>query len=225
MKTSYVIIGFWLVLFIAAILIVNTSLLEEQVVARAETLASPGANTLPIEEGVFKLAGRADELRDLFYRGVGSTKGLAPYYSRRAFPGAPPVIPHPADEQQDIGGKACLQCHQNGGYVDQYQAFAPVSPHPELLNCKQCHVPVVTTGSFIASSWRKPKPPETGQQELPGSPPVIPHALEMRNNCLSCHGSPAAPREIRVSHPDRVNCRQCHALNDNAMNAPETWTR
>ena len=45
---------------------------------------------------------------------------------------------------------------------------------------------------------------------MEGSPPVIPHKLFMRENCLSCHAGPSAPKEIRMSHPERVNCRQCH---------------
>lgn len=32
----------------------------------------------------------------------------------------------------------------------------------------------------------------------------------MRENCVSCHAGPSAPKEIRVTHPERVNCRQCH---------------
>ncbi len=43
-----------------------------------------------------------------------------------------------------------------------------------------------------------------------GSPPMIPHQLQMRESCVSCHAGPSAPKEIRVTHPERINCRQCH---------------
>ena len=52
--------------------------------------------------------------------------------------------------------------------------------------------------------------PEIKGAALEGSPPVIPHGLQMRENCLACHAGSAAPKEIKVSHPTRVNCRQCH---------------
>jgi cytochrome c-type protein NapB len=46
---------------------------------------------------------------------------------------------------------------------------------------------------------------------VPGRlPPPIPHDLQFRENCLACHGGPAAVAAIRTSHPERVNCRQCH---------------
>jgi len=139
-----------------------------------------------------------------------SDRNLKGYYALRAYPGAPPVIPHPLLSEKGIGGLSCLQCHQNGGYVPQFKAFAPITPHPELLSCKQCHVPVKTASLFKETQWEKIQAPLLGQKALLSSPPVIPHGLEMRNNCLSCHAGPAAPAEIRVSHPERVNCRQCH---------------
>ena len=105
-----------------------------------------------------------------------------------------------------------MQCHQNGGFVAQFNAYAPVTPHPELINCKQCHVAVKTQSLFKETVFTKLKNPDVGNQALMGSPPVILHALQMRENCLACHGGPAAPKEIRVTHPERVNCRQCHAV-------------
>ena len=46
----------------------------------------------------------------------------------------------------------------------------------------------------------------------------MPHSLQNRENCLACHAGPAAPIEIKVSHPERSNCRQCHALNNKDNN-------
>ena len=44
----------------------------------------------------------------------------------------------------------------------------------------------------------------------PASPPTIPHTLQLRENCLACHGGAASRVEIRTSHPERPRCRQCH---------------
>ncbi len=225
MRQGYVIIGFWIVLLVAAGIIVKASLTEEQALNHSEIIATPGTNTLPIEEGVFKLSNNAEEFLDLTNRGISSNKKLANYYDRRAYPGAPPIIPHATEEAHSMGGKDCLQCHQNGGYVDEFKAFAPITPHTDYINCKQCHVPIKSTGAFQPNSWNKMKAPDTKQQALLGSPPIIPHSLEMRNNCLACHAGPSAPKEIRVTHPNRVNCRQCHALNVNTKNTTKIWTR
>jgi hypothetical protein len=43
-----------------------------------------------------------------------------------------------------------------------------------------------------------------------GLPPSIPHDLQLRGNCLACHMGPAAVAEIRTTHPERSDCRQCH---------------
>ena len=66
---------------------------------------------------------------------------LETYYDNRAYHGAPPSIPHPVNEHQSLGGaNDCLKCHENGGFVEKYNAYTPVTPHPELVNCRQCHV-------------------------------------------------------------------------------------
>lgn len=139
------------------------------------------------------------------------TRTLKQYYSRRAFNGAPPVIPHEIFDAQGYGGKGCLGCHAEGEYVPVLQAYAPVVPHPELTNCKQCHVATAKVAPFRATVFSGEKASAIHGSAMPGSPPPIPHTLEMRNNCLACHGGPSAPKEIRTTHPNRVNCRQCHA--------------
>ncbi|WP_299535629.1 nitrate reductase cytochrome c-type subunit [Ulvibacterium sp.] len=136
---------------------------------------------------------------------------IATYYDNRAYPGAPPSIPHPVSEKMGIGGNNCLQCHENGGFVEKFNAYAPVTPHPEMINCKQCHIEQQVQRTFVATDFYKKPAPEIGvNNALPGSPPVIPHQLQMRENCLACHAGPSAVKEIWVSHPERVNCRQCH---------------
>jgi cytochrome c-type protein NapB len=149
-----------------------------------------------------------------------SRRRLSGFYARRAYPGAPPVIPHHVEDAQ-AGGKACLACHADGGWAPKFGAYAPVVPHPELVSCRQCHVPERTKSVFRATAWTPAAPPGVRRAALPGSPPPIPHALQMRENCRACHGGPGAVAEIRTSHPTRVNCRQCHALGADAVAAFE----
>ena len=63
-------------------------------------------------------------------------RNLAVYEARRAYPGAPPIVPHPLVEK---GGhfERCLSCHEKGGYVPKYKAYAPVTPHPNFTYCVQ----------------------------------------------------------------------------------------
>ena len=49
----------------------------------------------------------------------------------RAYPGAPPLIPHDAEVRKGL----CLTCHETG------LAGAPIVPHPTRNHfCLQCHV-------------------------------------------------------------------------------------
>ncbi len=41
----------------------------------------------------------------------------------------PPQIPHSTEGRRD-----CLSCHRDG-------LRPPITPHPERVNCVQCHVP------------------------------------------------------------------------------------
>jgi cytochrome c-type protein NapB len=142
-------------------------------------------------------------------------RSLDDYYENRAFHGAPPTIPHEVLDERNMGDKSCLKCHQNGGYVKKWDAYTPVAPHPEKINCRQCHVPQHTETVFQPTNWHKDKAPSVGNNNaLEGSPPVIPHQLQLHENCLSCHAGPGAPKEIRVTHPERINCRQCHVFNN-----------
>lgn len=147
-------------------------------------------------------------------------KTLKEYYSLRAYPGAPPHIPHPVDKDMSIS-QSCNTCHEKGGYVPKYQAFASVTPHPEYENCLQCHAQTKTKTVFKENNWVKIDPPAIKRSALPGSPPAIPHTMQLRNNCAACHVGPAVPVDIRCSHPERVNCVQCHV----PKNTPKLFTR
>lgn len=99
---------------------------------------------------------------------------------------AQPPIPHLLEGRED-----CLSCHQTG------VGGAPrvASDHIGRTNetCGQCHVP---TGVERAGA------------------PAIPHSVERREACLSCHeaGEGGAPK-IPENHAGRTDetCRQCHA--------------
>jgi nitrate reductase (cytochrome), electron transfer subunit len=165
---------------------------------------------LATESGMFRMASKALG----FTRAVpekNSKRTMKVFEERRAYPGAPPFIPHPLLEDKTMGGRNCLGCHTDGGYVEPLKAYAPITPHPELGNCRQCHVAQPDKGLFRANTFHKIPGPAIDLEALPGGPPPIPHTLTMRENCLACHGGPGAVAEIRTPHPDRVNCRQCHA--------------
>lgn len=166
------------------------------------------------EEGVFS---RSEFALDYAKMPIDEThqRSLNTYYNNRAYHGAPPSIPHPVEDERSLGGSDCLKCHENGGFVKKWDAYAPVTPHPDYENCRQCHVPEKTKGLFKPTNFEKVPAPKAGiNNALVGSPPVIPNQIQLRENCLACHAGPSAPKEIRVSHPERINCRQCHVLNN-----------
>ena len=207
-KQRYI-IGIFILLMLSVIVILDLSFLSDKEEAHIEESSSSTVDPLPSEAGVFERAHLTNEYKNM-PNDPAHKNSLKDNYERRAYYGAPPVIPHIILNENSFGGKACLQCHQDGGFVAQFNAFTPVTPHPELINCRQCHVPVKTKSLFVGSAFTGLSHPATGNAALPGSPPVMPHALQMHENCLACHGGPGAPAEIRVTHPERVNCRQCH---------------
>lgn len=161
-------------------------------------------------------------------------RSLEIYRRLRAYPGAPPRIPHGLTEEEYRRG-SCNTCHQRGGWVARFGTFAPVTPHPEYRSCLQCHMPrdeliglplpapdapLVCSQChidpdaeprlFVASDWEAAAWPATDIQAMEGSPHAIPHTIDGRSSCLACHAGPAAIAALRVDHPERTNCRQCH---------------
>ena len=213
MKKRLGIISFFVIIFIAFIVVWNHSYQQGLEEAYMPVIETPTGNFIPSESGVF----RRFDGTSIDYANMpvdeNHQRTLKDYYENKAYPGAPPSIPHPVAKERSFGGNTCLQCHQSGGFVEKFNAYAPITPHPEMVNCRQCHVTKNTTTTFKEFAFSKPQPPKVGEgvnNALIGSPPMIPHQLQMRNNCISCHAGPSAPIEIRVSHPERVNCRQCH---------------
>lgn len=136
--------------------------------------------------------------------------------SRRAFDGAPPVVPHPVDAASSAN---CRVCHEAGLAVRE--VVAPRMSHPELGNCTQCHVPAVgglaqvevggleASREFGQNTFRGRASAGRGGRVWAGAPPTIPHGEWMRQNCSSCHGA-TGQIGLRTSHPERVLCTQCH---------------
>jgi nitrate reductase cytochrome c-type subunit len=131
--------------------------------------------------------------------------------ARRAYDGAPPVIPHTAF------GMDCSACHDSQGIAVQDVGYAPASPHENTAEagatarCRQCHIFVTDSDLFVANNFlglRQDLRP--GGRLNPLSPPTIPHRTLMRENCVACHAGPGARQEIVTSHPERIRCRQCH---------------
>ena len=130
---------------------------------------------------------------------------------RRAYDGAPPVIPH------ENMGMTCVSCHNEVGMELADVGFAPPSPHEitegmnALSRCQQCHVFQQTANVMVANGFVGLRQDlRRGSRLNPLAPPTIPHKTFMRENCVACHSGPAAREEIRTPHPERSRCSQCH---------------
>lgn len=137
---------------------------------------------------------------------------LAGRAARRAYDGAPPVIPHPVDA---VSVQACLACHQHGLRLGA--VVAPALPHAAFTSCTQCHAPGAPSElaaragpPLTGSGFEGLAAPSGRERAWPGAPPVIPHGTWMREDCMTCHG-PNGPAGLQTSHPWRQSCTQCHA--------------
>ncbi len=128
---------------------------------------------------------------------------------RRAYNGAPPVVPHDVDQ---LSSAACLACHGDGFKLENRTARQ--LPHPNYANCMQCHAPpppsALSNEFQPTNTFEGVAAPFEGARAWPGAPPVVPHTTWMRDNCLSCHGPSGWPG-MKTTHAWRQNCLQCHA--------------
>lgn len=126
----------------------------------------------------------------------------------RAYWGAPPPVPHSIRSEQS--STSCPECHALQNRIEKrQQAIAPL-PHSEFSQCLQCHVKADAKATpFRDNDFVGLDFPGKGLRAHPQAPPTIPHKLFMRENCLSCHG-PTGMALVRVSHPERSQCVQCH---------------
>jgi nitrate reductase (cytochrome), electron transfer subunit len=202
--------------------------------APAESIG-PEAQVFRTRAGMTAIAFAAPRERDAHPRTLSTMRSL------RAYPGAPPRIPHELTSDEFQTG-ACVTCHERGGYAGRFGAYAPVTPHPENGPCLQCHVgadelmavPVASPDSNrrchqchgaggkprvngdASLDWRTTAWPQLAARTPGRTPPPIPHDLQSRGNCLACHAGPAAVAEIRTTHPEWTDCRQCHVASDPA---------
>ena len=156
-----------------------------------------------------------DQISEDYLAGTSTGRTLSEYYSRRQYPGSPPFIPHKVEEP-DLAPVECLTCHARGGWTEELKKNTPITPHPEQVACRQCHITVTEAEPFVETDWMSVAPPRLGRASLPGAPPPVPHDIQMRGNCVSCHVGPGTVSAIRVEHPSRGNCRQCHVPETNA---------
>ncbi len=124
---------------------------------------------------------------------------LVPYVVAQANPpaqGGPPQVPHAKEGHTD-----CLSCHEKG--LNGAPKFPPDHTGRTNEMCVLCH----TFKQAAPSTGATPAP------TLAGTPPSIPHTLEGRDQCLTCHqtGVGGAPK-VAASHAGRTNdqCRTCH---------------
>ncbi|MBI5155540.1 hypothetical protein HZA57_09915 [Candidatus Poribacteria bacterium] len=127
----------------------------------------------------------------------------------RAYLYAPPPVTHSIKNENDSA--ACLQCHAREKDVAlRKNAIAPI-PHAEFSQCLQCHLKgTAANADFRPNGFVGLDFPGKGARAYEGAPPTIPHRLFMRDNCQACHG-PTGDHSIRTPHPERSQCRQCHA--------------
>ncbi|MGV3484967.1 MAG: diheme cytochrome c precursor [Planctomycetaceae bacterium] len=131
--------------------------------------------------------------------------------SRRAYNGAPPIIPHAIEGTSD---SACYACHGQGMRIAD--RVANRMSHGFLANCTQCHAPpppapFANEDLTVGNDFVGLPAPLAGERAFPGAPPTVPHSTWMREQCLACHGTEAGWAGLESSHPWRVNCQQCHA--------------
>ena len=200
--------------------------------APAESIAGE-ADVFRTDPGMMAIAPATPRAREAHPR------TLATFRYLRAYPGAPPRIPHeltPAEFRES----ACKTCHERGGYSQRFAAYVPLTPHPDATACLQCHVgndalmaippespdanrrcrqchaaggrPRSEVGAPLG--WRPPTWPRLPPRVPGRAPPITPHDLAFRGNCVACHAGPAAVAELRTTHPEWADCRQCHVTSD-----------
>src|SRR5262245_65921888 len=129
-RSRYFVIGLSALLLAAMVVIAGQSLTAGLEPARVMPVTAQTTPTLPTEAGMYARVSRAAEYASMPQE-PNRRRTLAVFYARRAYPGAPPVIPHPVDEH-DAFGKACLACHGSGGLVPRCEYFVIITQHTTL---------------------------------------------------------------------------------------------
>lgn len=206
-KTGKIAIGFGAICILAVAVITGLQLMSG-VEAEASREAVKATESDFDHKGDLKFE-RLQSTSQAYLAGSSSDRTLEEFYARRQYPGSPPSIPHPLEEGFGAD-QACLSCHEQGGWVAKWSRHTPVTPHPDQLLCEQCHLKTQPIERYVETNWQSVSRPRLGNSSLPGSPPVFPHGLQMREDCVACHTGPGAVIEIRTNHAIRGDCRQCH---------------
>jgi cytochrome c-type protein NapB len=163
-RSRLVLIGLAVVLMGALVAVVGTVLRAGERDAMLLPVRAEPTPEIPLEAGVFRRQDRA-----LDYAAMpaepNTRRRLAVFYARRAYPGAPPVIPHHVEDAQ-AGGKACLSCHADGGWAPKLDGYAPVVPH-----CQEARRPFRTPCRCGRTVWRVMADPAPSQRSGRRTPP------------------------------------------------------
>jgi len=148
--------------------------------------------------------------------------------SLRAYEGAPPVIPHSINRTTS---DYCLVCHEKGVIfeaeavvMNQKNAQAKITPHPQWVNCIQCHGLRIDDSKFRKNKfmpYRITSTPFTKTKDNEGTPPAMPHMLQNHDNCIVCHLSKTAYATIIPEHGETEGCPLCHQQNEKLITFPE----
>jgi RNA polymerase sigma factor (sigma-70 family) len=104
--------------------------------ARAGVLTMPD-EPIPAEADVFRTSRAVLAIPpDSEARRPAHPRTLETFRALRAFPGAPPRIPHGLTPKEFQTGD-CNTCHQRGGYSQRFGAYVPITPHPDMGACLQ----------------------------------------------------------------------------------------
>ncbi|MCF6284919.1 MAG: hypothetical protein L3K26_07000, partial [Candidatus Hydrogenedentes bacterium] len=139
-----------------------------------------------------------------------ATAARAARATHRAFYTAPPIVPH---DLYPASASNCLVCHSKKGTY--FGKISPRTPHPQLTNCTQCHLPskpafVYVEADLVETSWKGLETPTAAPRANRVIPPTMPHRKFMREDCQSCHSYQSPYTSMRTPHPQRMNCAQCH---------------
>ncbi len=137
--------------------------------------------------------------------GTSTSRTLNYYYSLRQYPGSPPFIPHDPVVEKGVE-QACLSCHEQGGFVQAFNRFTPVTPHPQHTYCGQCHMTTVTETLFKENDWVSVQVPKLGRSALPGSPSHrTPASDERKLYCMPCRTRNRGSHTCGASHEGQLS--------------------
>ena len=96
-RSRYVLIGLAVVLMATVVVVVGHGLTAGQQPARVPPVEASATPVLPSEAGMYRRAANAVDYAAM-PRQPNRRRTLAVFYARRAYPGAPPIIPHAVDD-------------------------------------------------------------------------------------------------------------------------------